>query len=261
MSHGDGATPYLTASRINMTFRAKKNAEPVHVIDDVSLSVGEGEFVSFLGPSGCGKTTLMRIIAGLETATSGTVEIRGRAVTGPHPDFGMAFQAPVLMPWRTALENVMYPLEVLGRADGKGKARARELLEIVGLADFANHRPAQLSGGMQQRVSLCRALVHEPSLLLMDEPFAAVDELTRLQLNDLMLDLRATTNATILFVTHSISEAVYLSDRVFVFSRRPASIVTELEPHFDYPRPGGVRHLAEFNDFEARAERALGLER
>jgi NitT/TauT family transport system ATP-binding protein len=239
----------------------KKGAPSVEVIDGVSFSINQGELVSLLGPSGCGKTTLLRIVAGLETATSGGVTILGRRVTKPQPDFGMVFQTPVLMPWRTALDNVLYPMEVLHRNGRQARERAMHLLELVGLTDFADRRPRELSGGMQQRVSLCRALIHEPALLLMDEPFGALDELTRLTMNDLLLELRTASQATVVFVTHSIPEAIYLSDRVLVLSRRPCRIARDLRPDFPYPRQISLRHTGPFNELEIEAEVALGLER
>ena len=158
------------------------------------------------------------MVAGLTPSSGGSITINGKDVDGPYGDYGFVFQAPSLMPWRTVLQNVLFPMDVLKRNDSAALQRARELLALVGLSDFAASRPHQLSGGMQQRVALCRALIHAPKLLLMDEPFGALDELTRLEMNDLLLKIRKETQASVLFVTHSISEAVYLADKVLVFS-------------------------------------------
>ena len=233
--------------------------EPLVAIDEASLRFEDGEFVSLLGPSGCGKTTLLRIIAGLIPKTAGSVRIRGEEVTGPHPDFGFVFQTPNLMPWRNVLDNVLFPMEILGKRDAAARARAFELLEMVGLKGFHDVRPHQLSGGMQQRAALCRALVHQPTLLLMDEPFGALDELTRMEMNDLLLDIRARTKATVVFVTHSIAEAIYLSDQVLVFSKRPARIAERIAVDLPYPRSARARYTEQFMALEHHAGRALGI--
>ena len=234
-------------------------SEPLVAIDDATLSFEEGELVSLLGPSGCGKTTLLRIIAGLIPKSGGSVRIRGEEVEGPHPDFGFVFQSPNLMPWRGVLDNVLFPMEILGRRDAKARQRALELLRMVGLEGFHGARPHQLSGGMQQRVALCRALIHEPTLLLMDEPFGALDELTRMEMNDLLLQIRARTRATVVFVTHSIAEAVYLSDQVLVFSRRPARIAERIVVDLPYPRSAQTRFTGRFAELAKVASRALGV--
>lgn len=223
-------------------------------LDDASFTFEQGEFVSLLGPSGCGKTTLLRIVAGLIPKTSGQVLIAGREVDGPYPDYGFVFQSPSLMPWRNVLDNVLFPMEVLHRCDAKARKRAHELLVVVGLSGFEGVRPHQLSGGMQQRVSLCRALIHEPRLLLMDEPFGALDELTRLDMNDLLLNVRRETDAAVLFVTHSIAEAVYLADKVLIFSGRPARVTQQIEPDLGTQRQRSMR----FNDAFLQAERLAG---
>jgi NitT/TauT family transport system ATP-binding protein len=239
----------------------RKGVAPLVAIEEISFDLESGALVSLLGPSGCGKTTLLRIVAGLDRATSGVVEIRGAAVTGPHKDFGFVFQQPNLMPWRTVLANVLFPMEIAGRRDAAAAARAHELLTLTGLAGFDAYYPAQLSGGMQQRVALCRALVHRPTLLLMDEPFGALDELTRMEMHDLLLRLRATTGTTVLFVTHSISEAVYLSDAIVVFSKRPARVADHIAIDIPYPRSAETRYSARFTALEHRAGRALGIAR
>src|SRR5262245_9060261 len=199
------------------------------------------------------------MMGGLIPATSGLLELDGKAIDAPFPGVGVAFQAPTLMPWRSVLGNVLFPMEALRRNDARARARAHEILKLVGLEGFERAYPRQLSGGMQQRVALCRAIIHEPSILLMDEPFGALDELTRLEMNDLLLDIRRVTAATVLFVTHSISEAIYLSDQVVVFSKRPAVITRELKVDIPYPRSSRTRFLKEFTEFERQAGIAIGV--
>jgi NitT/TauT family transport system ATP-binding protein len=257
---GERARPFGRLHAVRKVFE-RRDDEPLVAIEDVSFDIREGQLISLLGPSGCGKTTVLRILSGLTEVSSGTVEIRGHPVRGPQRDFGVAFQSPTLMPWRTIIENVLFPMEVQGRKDAAARQRARELLKLVGLEGFEQVYPNQLSGGMQQRAALCRALIHEPTLLLMDEPFGALDELTRMEMNDLLLDIRRLTKATVLFVTHSISEAVYLSDVVLVFSKRPARIALRLEVDIPYPRSSKVRYSEDFNRLEQQASVALGVTR
>ncbi|MBR0725503.1 ABC transporter ATP-binding protein [Bradyrhizobium manausense] len=233
--------------------------EPVVALDDASFEFARGELVSFLGPSGCGKTTLLRVIAGLIPKTSGTVSIDGREVNEPLGNYGFVFQAPSLMHWRSVLDNVLFPMEILRKNDAAARKRAVEFLDLVGLSSFLSARPHQLSGGMQQRVALCRALIHQPALLLMDEPFGALDEFTRLEMNDLLLRIRKETGATVLFVTHSISEAIYLSDKVLVFSRRPARVAKEILVDLPYPRAQQLRFHEDFTALERVASEALGV--
>ena len=240
---------------------ARAGQAPLVAIESISFDLAAGQLATLLGPSGCGKTTFLRIVAGLIAASRGTVQIDGRDVTEPHPDFGIVFQQANLMPWRTVLNNVLFPMEILGRRDARAVARAEELLSLVGLAGFESSYPGELSGGMQQRVALCRALIHRPKLLLMDEPFGALDELTRMEMQDLLLDIRAKTGATVMFVTHSIAEAVYISDAVVVFSKRPAVVADVIRVALPYPRAAEVRYAAEFTALEHRAGRALGITR
>jgi NitT/TauT family transport system ATP-binding protein len=244
---------------VNVTKTFNTAGQPVSAVKDVSFQFRKGDLISLLGPSGCGKTTVLKMMGGLIPATGGLLELDGKAIDAPFPGVGVVFQAPTLMPWRSVLGNVLFPMEVLGRNDARAKARAREILKLVGLDGFENAYPRQLSGGMQQRVALCRAIIHEPSILLMDEPFGALDELTRLEMNDLLLDLRRVTGATVLFVTHSISEAIYLSDQVVVFSKRPAVIVKELSIEIPYPRSSKTRFLPKFTELERQAGVALGI--
>jgi len=244
---------------VNVTKTFNTAGQPVSAVKDVSFQFRKGDLISLLGPSGCGKTTVLKMMGGLIPATGGLLELDGKAIDAPFPGVGVVFQAPTLMPWRSVLGNVLFPMEVLGKNDARAKARAREILKLVGLDGFESAYPRQLSGGMQQRVALCRAIIHEPSILLMDEPFGALDELTRLEMNDLLLDLRRVTGATVLFVTHSISEAIYLSDQVVVFSKRPAVIVKELSIEIPYPRSSKTRFLPEFTELERQAGVALGI--
>jgi NitT/TauT family transport system ATP-binding protein len=230
-------------------------------IETVSFDQQVGSLVTLLGPSGCGKTTFLKIVGGLIRATSGVVRIGGREVYEPQPDFGIAFQQSNLMPWRSVLKNVLFPMEIRRENNRAARDRAMELLSLVDLAGFEQYYPSQLSGGMQQRVALCRALIHRPKLLLMDEPFGALDELTRMEMQDLLLDIRSKTNATVMFVTHSISEAIYLSDAVVVFSKRPAVIADYIEIGLPYPRTPEIRYSAPFTQLEHRAGRALGVTR
>jgi NitT/TauT family transport system ATP-binding protein len=262
MAPGQGAAgdPFGRFEKVGKSF-ARPGQDPLVAIEEVSFELAAGQLVSLLGPSGCGKTTFLRIVAGLTQATTGSVRIRDREVTRPEDDFGFVFQSPNLMPWRTVLDNVLFPMEVKRRKNAAARARAMELLDLVGLGGFEKVRPAELSGGMQQRAALCRALIHEPSLLLMDEPFGALDELTRMEMNDLLLDIRRVTGATTLFVTHSISEAVFLSDHVMVFSRRPARIAENIEVTLPYPRSADVRYTEAFTEYEHRAGQALGVTR
>jgi NitT/TauT family transport system ATP-binding protein len=244
---------------VNVTKTFDTAGQPVPAVKDVSFQFRKGDLIALLGPSGCGKTTVLKMMGGLIPASGGLLELDGKAIDAPFPGVGVVFQAPTLMPWRSVLGNVLFPMEVIGKNGARAKTRAREILKLVGLDGFENAYPRQLSGGMQQRVALCRAIIHEPSILLMDEPFGALDELTRLEMNDLLLDLRRVTGATVLFVTHSISEAIYLSDQVVVFSKRPAVIVKELAIEIPYPRSSKTRFLPEFTELERQAGVALGI--
>jgi NitT/TauT family transport system ATP-binding protein len=216
-------------------------------IGDVSFTVEKGEFVSIVGPSGCGKSTLLRAVAGLRGTSSGTITVGGRAVTKPYR-VGMVFQTPALMPWRTVRDNVLAACVLADLPVKKYERRADELLEIVGLSDFAKSMPSQLSGGMQQRVSLCRALIHNPDVLLMDEPFGALDALTRDDMGVELTRLLAEEGQqkTVLFVTHSISEAIFLSDRILVMSTRPGRIIRDIASTLPRPRDVEMRTTDSF---------------
>ena len=206
-------------------------------LEGIDLRIGPGEFVSLIGPSGCGKSTLLRLIADLTQPSAGEIQVNGKPARRARldRDYGMVFQAPVLFDWRTIDENVQLPLEVMGVSGRERQERSRQMLSLVELSDFANHHPWQLSGGMQQRAAIARALAFEPKLLLMDEPFGALDEMTRERMNDELLRIWERTGTTVVFVTHSIPEAVFLSSRVVVMSARPGRITDVVE--IDLPRP------------------------
>ncbi|QDZ11965.1 ABC transporter ATP-binding protein [Devosia ginsengisoli] len=201
----------------------------VPALSAVSTNIRNGDFVSIVGPSGCGKTTLLKMIGGLIEPSAGSIELRGSPVTGPREDVGFVFQGAVLLPWKTVLENVLLPIQVKRRVTAQDRARAFELLDSLGLTNFDKRYPAELSGGMQQRVSICRALIGDPSCLLLDEPFGALDALTRENINVLFNQIWRGTRKTVLLVTHSIQEAVFLSTRVLVMSKRPGEIVDDIQ--------------------------------
>jgi NitT/TauT family transport system ATP-binding protein len=228
-----GASTLIRVSRLDKTYPGRSGQ--VHALADVSFDVHANEFVSIVGPSGCGKSTLLKIVAGLLPYSRGEVRIGERAVANPHPDTGLVFQAPVLLPWRTVLQNVLLPIEIARLPQRRFLDRAQSLLELVGLAGFEDRYPFELSGGMQQRAAIVRALVHDPKVLLMDEPFGALDAMTREQMNVETLRIWQASRKTILFVTHSISEAVYLSDRVLVMTPRPGRLAAIID--IDLPRP------------------------
>lgn len=209
------------------------------ILVDLDLEVGTGEFVSLLGPSGCGKTTALRVVTGLLEQTSGEVWVDGKPSTGPSREKAIVFQNFNLFPWKTALQNAAYGLEVQGVAKSDRLERAASYLELVGLGERKDHYPSQLSGGQQQRVGLARALAIEPKLLLMDEPFGALDALTREQLQEMLIGIVADRNLSVLFVTHSIDEAIYLSDRVVVMGVNPGRVIADLEVGIDKPRVDG----------------------
>ncbi len=219
---------------------------PVRALDHVSIDARRGEFLSILGPSGCGKSTLMMIAAGLASASSGAVYVDGQKVVSPRTDIGIVFQSPVLLDWRTALENVLLQTESRGLERAASEKRARALLTQVGLAGFENKYPHELSGGMRQRVSICRALVHEPHHLMMDEPFGALDALTRDQIGLDLQKLWGERQMTVLFVTHSIAEAVFLSDRVVVMTPRPGRVDAVIDIDLPRPRTLAMRDTPQF---------------
>jgi NitT/TauT family transport system ATP-binding protein len=242
----DAGCTSIELDHVGMVYQTTSG--PVEALRDISVTVNRGEFISLVGPSGCGKSTLLRIIAGLRSATSGAVSVNGVNVVQPVRNIGMVFQSPVLLKWRTILDNVLLPVELTGLARAQYRQRAFDLLHLVGLGDFAGKLPNELSGGMQQRVSICRALLLDPPLLLMDEPFGALDAMTRDDMNFELLRIwgeglgAAGQRKTIVFVTHSIQEAVILSDRVLMMSQRPGNITAVRD--IELPRPRTVEMRA-----------------
>ncbi|MFJ2434815.1 ABC transporter ATP-binding protein [Streptomyces anulatus] len=222
-----GPAAAVRLADVSVRFRSKKR--DVTAIGDVSLDVAPGEFVAIVGPSGCGKSTLLKLVAGLLTASSGEVLLGGEQVTGPRHDIGYVFQRAALLEWRSALRNILLQAEIRHMEPVSARERADDLIRMTGLTGFEDAYPHELSGGMQQRVALCRALLHEPPVLLMDEPFGALDALTREQMNTELNRIWRTTGTTVLLVTHSISEAVYLADRVVVMSPRPGTVTEVIE--------------------------------
>jgi NitT/TauT family transport system ATP-binding protein len=239
---------------LEKTYQAK-DGNDIHALQNINLDIRPAEFISIVGPSGCGKTTLLKILAGILKRSAGDVIMLGRSLTGPSRELGVVFQAPVLLPWRTVLQNVMVPVEVQKRDRAEFEVRARKLIEMVGLSGFENKYPFELSGGMQQRVGICRALVHDPSFLLMDEPFGALDAMTRESMNEELQRIWSESRKTILLVTHSISEAVYLADRVVVMTPRPGRIVEVIPIDLPRPRHLGMQTAPEFGRFVAGIRR------
>ena len=250
-------SPKISAKSVDLTFST--NDGPVHALKDVNLDINEGDFVSFIGPSGCGKTTFLRVLADLERPTGGTVEINGVSpkIAREAWAFGYVFQAPGLYPWRSIGKNIKLPLEIIGLSKHEQSERVKKVLKLVDLQDFENKFPWQLSGGMQQRASIARALAFDADILLMDEPFGALDEIVRDHLNEQLLDLWKTTSKTICFVTHSIPEAVYLSTKIVVMSPRPGRIIDVIESTLPNERPLDIRDSSEFISISQRVREGL----
>ena len=223
-----------------------QDGEPVEALRDISLEIADGEFVTLVGPSGCGKSTLLKMLVGLLPVSSGAIWFDETRVTGPRVDVGMVFQEPVLLVWRTVKNNVLFPIEILRKRRGDHDAEAQRLLDLVGLRGFERKMPYELSGGMQQRVALCRALIHNPGVLLMDEPFGALDAMTREEMGAELLRIWQGRQKTVLFVTHSIREAVWLADRVVVMTPRPGKIADVLKVGLPRPRTAKMQFLPEF---------------
>ena len=220
----------------NLGIRLGEGAQAFDAVQDVSLSIAPGEFVCVLGPSGCGKSTLLGALAGHWTPSRGSIHVDGAPVAGPHPDRGLVFQQHTLFPWKKVLDNVAFGLKMQGVGRHERRERARELLGLVGLAGFEDRYPIQLSGGMQQRVEIARVLINHPRVMLMDEPFGALDAQTRLKMQELLLDVWARVNTTIIFITHDIDEALFLADRILVMSPRPGRVIDEIRLEFARPR-------------------------
>jgi NitT/TauT family transport system ATP-binding protein len=242
---------------VSKTFVA--GSERTAAVEDVDLEIRRGEFVSLIGPSGCGKSTLLRLIGDLTPPTTGTITVNGKPAARARGDrdYGMVFQSPVLFDWRTVEQNVGLPLEILGWDRDRRESRIGEMLDLVELSGFRSHRPYQLSGGMQQRVAIARALAFEPAILLMDEPFGALDEMTRERLNQGLLRVWRQTATTILFVTHSIPEAVFLASRVAVLSARPGRVIAEIGIDLPRPRDDDTRELPRFFELVTTVREAL----
>ncbi|WP_321505990.1 ABC transporter ATP-binding protein [Breoghania sp.] len=247
----------MHAQNLSLTFPAAD--APVHALSDINLEVKRGEFVSFIGPSGCGKTTLLRVIADLEKPTSGSITVNGGTPDQARLDrsYGYVFQAAGLYPWRTIAGNIALPLEIMGYTKREQKKRIAKNLELVNLAGFERKFPWQLSGGMQQRASIARALAFDPELLLMDEPFGALDEIVRDHLNEQLLKLWAKTEKTVVFVTHSIPEAVFLSTKIVVMSPRPGRIYDIIESNLPRERDLDIRETPEFLEIAHRVREGL----
>ena len=255
--NGGNSHSVVEANGLGLTFHT--NDGPVVALSDVNLDIKKGEFVSFIGPSGCGKTTFLRVIADLEQPTAGDIRINGMTPAEARTTraYGYVFQAPALFPWRTIEKNVALPLEIMGFANGEKRERIKRTLELVNLSGFEKKYPWQLSGGMQQRASIARALAFDADLLLMDEPFGALDEIVRDHLNSELLKLWAATHKTIAFVTHSIPEAVYLSTKIVVMSPRPGRVIDIIESTLPAERPLDIRETPEFLAIAARVRDGL----
>ncbi|WP_296477537.1 ABC transporter ATP-binding protein [Roseinatronobacter sp.] len=249
--------PVISAQNLNLTFQTGDG--PVHALKDVNLDIAKGEFVSFIGPSGCGKTTFLRVIADLEQPSSGTISVNGLTPEAARKAraYGYVFQAAGLYPWRTIAGNVKLPLEIMGYSRAEQDSRVKKVLELVELSGFARKFPWQLSGGMQQRASIARALAFDADILLMDEPFGALDEIVRDRLNEQLLELWARTEKTIAFVTHSIPEAVYLSTKIVVMSPRPGRISDVIDSPLPRERPLDIRDTPEFIEISHRVREGL----
>lgn len=264
MQNGTGKAEILKIVNVSKVFDTDAG-NAVRALDGVSLDVREGEFVTVIGPSGCGKSTLFNIVGGLIEDFEGSVLIDGRSVDGAHRDVGVVFQEESTFPWRTTLQNVAFPLEVQGMGKVEREARALEYIRLVGLDGFENHYPAQLSGGMKQRTAVARTLAYKPRLMLLDEPFGALDEQTRMLLGDKLLEIWAALKQTMLLITHNITEAVQLSDRVVVMTFRPGRIKKVFNIDLSRPRTSDVIATPEFGKFvgeiwnELREEATRGM--
>ena len=244
--HGTSKT-HIAAKNVGKTYRSPRG--PVTALKDINLQVAKAEFISILGPSGCGKSTLLKCMTGLESITSGVLEVNGKGLSGPPVNTGMVFQRDVLLDWRTILDNVLLTAEFSGRKTPEMRARAAQLLDRFGLRGFEDRHPWELSGGMRQRASICRALLCDPELLMMDEPFGALDAMTRDDLNLELARIWQETRKTVVFITHSISEAIFLSDRVVIMDRNPGRIVEVLDIDLARPRELEVRETKAFGEY------------
>jgi len=241
------ATEAISVQQLSKLYTTRDGG--VAALERISFAVDEGEFVAVVGPSGCGKSTLLKILAGLLSPSGGSASLRGTAIQGPRRDIGVVFQAPVLFPWRTVLDNVLLPIDVQGLGRERFMPAAKDLLALVGLREFERRYPWELSGGMQQRVAITRALIHDPAMLLMDEPFGALDAMTREHMNLELQRIWMEKKKTVFFITHSIPEAVFLADRVLVMTPRPGRVVDDLRIKLPRPRPLDVMTTPEFGEY------------
>ena len=251
------ALPGSVISVRGLSLKYGRGAAGVLALSNISFSMAEGEFIAVVGPSGCGKSTLLKILAGLLPQTEGDANLNGIPITGPRRDIGVVFQAPVLFPWRSVLGNVMLPVDVQGLDQGKMKRRALDLISLVGLNGFEQRYPRELSGGMQQRVGIVRALIHDPAILLMDEPFGALDAMTRETMNVELQRIWMERRKTVLFITHSTVEAVFLADRVIVLTPRPGKIGDEFSVDLPRPRKLSIMNTESFGTYVRRVRAAL----
>lgn len=249
----------LSADGVQLFYRSP-GKPPTQALADITFDVPAGQFVSIVGPSGCGKTTFLMAVDGLVPIDRGTIAIDGRVVDKPGPDRAVVFQEASLLPWRTVLKNIQYGLELCGGKKAEIRETAQELVDLVGLSGFENHYPRQLSGGMRQRVNVARALAMDPEVLLLDEPFAALDAQTREYMQSELLSIWETTRKTALFITHQIDEAIYLSDRVIVFGRQPGRVRADIHIELERPRGLEVKETPEFNDYEREIWRIISEE-
>ena len=250
-----GAGPAIAVDELSLNYRT--SGAGVLALDRISFDIPDGAFVAIVGPSGCGKSTLLKILAGLLPPTSGQAKLRGTAIAGPRRDIGVVFQSPVLFPWRDVLANVMLPSDVQRLNKAEMRQRALDLVQLVGLTGFEHRYPRELSGGMQQRVGIIRALIHDPALLLMDEPFGALDAMTRENMNVELQRIWMERKKTVLFITHSTSEAVFLADRVIAMTPRPGRIADAFDVDLPRPRPLEVMKTPEFGAYVKRVRVAL----
>ncbi|UFS74754.1 ABC transporter ATP-binding protein [Tardiphaga sp. 37S4] len=250
----------LVIDNVSRIFPAVRGGTPTRALEPTNLSVADNDFVTILGPSGCGKSTLLRMVAGLDTPTTGRIMLDGKAITGPGADRGMVFQSYTLFPWLTVSENISFGLRERGVSQRERNDIAKQWLEKVGLTSFANHFPKQLSGGMQQRTAIARALANDPKILLLDEPFGALDNQTRALMQELLLGIWERERKTVIFVTHDIEEAVFLASRTVVMSARPGRIKADIAVDLPHPRHYTIKTSPAFSDLKARLTEEIRVE-
>jgi NitT/TauT family transport system ATP-binding protein len=250
----------LIVENVSRVFPAVRGGTPTRALELTNLNVADNDFVTILGPSGCGKSTLLRMVAGLDTPTTGRILLDGKAITGPGADRGMVFQSYTLFPWLTVAENIAFGLRERGISQKERSSIAREWLDKVGLTSFANHFPKQLSGGMQQRTAIARALANDPKILLLDEPFGALDNQTRALMQELLLGIWERERKTVIFVTHDIEEAIFLASRVVVMSARPGRIKADIPVDLPHPRHYTIKTSPAFSDLKARLTEEIRVE-